>query len=388
MFRKGLILFLLLFAFTVGILASFGACDSAPEPSADGSSTAGSTSSVSSVGPSEPSSIVEESSVESVEDSSVEPSVEPSEDPSEDSTGESEVTSWPDPEFPGGSLETPVHPDSEPISIRSLRQTEDNVLLVYGDIDPTDEETAEVLEQIRGMIRAYDKRVSFCAYALDGSRAITYNCEEQYFSACTIKTGFLLYCCLAIEQGLTSVDEVMYYQEKYYHGGSGKIKDSAYGTPYTLGYLIQQALTISDNVAYEMLSAYFGHTGYNQMIETLELDRLKLGSSIWSHRMTARDLAIIWRELYFYFQTDTKMANLYYNACTNTPFNYATVYLKEKYSHKSGDNFGKNAVYNDGAIIWADRPYVIAILNNSEGEPQDEKLVGTIVKLINDSLMK
>lgn len=104
--------------------------------------------------------------------------------------------------------------------------------------------------------------------------------------------------------------------------------------------------------------------------------------------MTARDLAIVWRELYFYFQTETDMANLYYRACTNTPFNYATVYLTEKYSHKSGDNFGTNAVYNDGAIIWADRPYVITILNNSEGEPKDEALVGNIVKIINDSLMK
>ena len=45
--------------------------------------------------------------------------------------------------------------------------------------------------------------------------------------------------------------------------------------------------------------------------------------------MTARDHAIIWRELYFYFQTDTDMAKLYYNSCTNTPFNYATVYLEE-----------------------------------------------------------
>ena len=61
---------------------------------------------------------------------------------------------------------------------------------------------------------------------------------------------------------------------------------------------------------------------------------------------------------------------------------------EEKYSHKSGDNFGKNAVCNDGAIVWADRPYVVAILNASEGEPADEALVGNIVKCINDKLMK
>lgn len=373
MLRKGLVIFLL-FALAVSVLA---ACEPAVEPPVNESSSE-SVLSVSSGNSSVPSDVVAESGVPS----------ESSQVISEEISEESEVTSWPDPVFSGGNMVTPVNPDGTPIPIHSLKQTEDNVLLVYGEIDPNDEATAEVLEQMREMIRGYDKRVSFCAYALDGSRAITYNCEEQYFSACTIKAGFLLYCCLAIEQGLASADEVMYYQEKYYHKGSGKIKDSAYGTPYTLGYLIQQALTISDNVAYEMLSAYFGHSGYNQMIQTLELDRLTLGSSIWSHRMTARDLAIIWRELYFYFQTNTEMAKLYYKACTNTPFNYATVYLQEKYSHKSGDNFGANAVYNDGAIVWADRPYVIAILNNSEGEPKDIELVGNLVKLINDSLMK
>ena len=382
MLRKALVI-LLLFAFAVSALAS---CEPAstdgPSAPESGSSVSDEPSAEPSPEPSsEPSSASSSIFLESVSDESPD-------DGSDESSEEDEVTSWPDPVFPGGNLDTPVNPDDAPVSIRSLRQTEKNTLLVYGEIDPEDEATAEVLEQLREMIDGYDKRVSFCAYALDGSRAITYNCEEQYFSACTIKTGFLLYCCLAIEQGLASADEVMYYQEKYYHGGSGKIKDSAYGTPYTLGYMIQQALTISDNVAYEMLSAYFGHTGYNLMIDTLELDRLELGSSIWSNRMTARDLAIVWRELYFYFQTNTDMAKLYYKACTNTPFNYATVYLSEKYSHKSGDNFGAHAVYNDGAIVWADRPYVIAILNNSEGEDKDIRLVGNLVKLINDSLMK
>ncbi len=382
MFRKALALFLI-FAFAACLLASCE--DGTPSPSLP-SVSSGETESVLSGSFSETPPIVLSSESSSVPEGG---RPEESSKTSESSEASSEVVSYPDPVFQGGELDTPVHPeDGAPVQIYSLSQTEKNALLTYGDIDPEDPATAEVLQTIQSMIDGYDKRVSFCAYALDGSRAITYNCEETYFSACTVKAGFLLYCCLAIEQGLASKDEVMYYQEKYYHKGSGKIKDSAYGTPYTLEYLIGQCLCISDNVAYEMLSAYFGHTGYNEMIDTLGLERLRLGGSIWSNSMTARDLAIIWRELYFYFQTDTEMANLYYNSCTNTPFNYATVYLKEEYSHKSGDNFGAKAVYNDGAIVWADRPYVIAVLNASEGEPKDEALVGGIVKLINDSLMK
>ena len=381
MLRKGIVIFLL-FCFVVGALA---ACEPVVDP------VEGSTG-VSSEPESSVVSVPSASSASPVSSAPPEYTLsEPSDEtPSEPESSDdvSEEVSYPDPVFPGGNLETPKNPDDGKVRIRSLTQESKNTLLTYGDIDPSDPVFAEALGQIQELIDGYDKKVSFCAYALDGSRAVTYNCEEQYFSACTIKAGFLLYCCLAIEQGLASKDEVMYYQEKYYHGGSGKIKNSPYGTPYTLEYLIGQCLSISDNVAYEMLSAYFGHVGYNEMIQTLGVDRLTMGSSIWSYRMTARDLAIIWRELYFYFQTETPMANFYYKSCTNTPFNYATVYLDERYSHKSGDNFGANAVYNDGAIIWADRPYVIAILNNSEGEKKDEELVGTIVKIINDSLMK
>lgn len=307
-------------------------------------------------------------------------------DTSSDET--SAEVSYPDPVCSGDHIDTPRNPDEEPIPIRSVRQTEKNTLLTDGAIHAEHPETAAVLQQIRDLVQGYDKRVSFFAYALDGSRAISYNCEETYFSACTIKASFMLYCCMAIDQGLASKDQVMYYQEKYYHGGSGVIQFSEFGTPYTLEKLIELCLSRSDNVAYEMLSAYFGHTGYNEMINALGVERLRLGSSIWNYQMTARDLAIIWREVYFYFQTDTPMARLYKQSCTNTRYNYATIYLKESYSHKSGDNFGKYAVYNDGAIVWADRPYVVTILTNSEGKEPDVTLVGTIVKLINDQIMK
>jgi hypothetical protein len=104
--------------------------------------------------------------------------------------------------------------------------------------------------------------------------------------------------------------------------------------------------------------------------------------------MNARDLSIIWRELYFYFQSGTPMSKVYYNNCTNTPYNYATRYLDEKYSHKSGDRFPPDPVCNDGALVWKDIPYVVATMNGSEDEKEDQDVVCGIVKIINDVLMK
>lgn len=389
MFRK------LVFVFAVVFLVAscLASCElSADDPLSQAPVSSASSSVASSVAASsydsassETESYSSEISIIDISDESGEESIDTSSDMSETS---SEV-SYPDPTFQGGDVQTPDNPDEELLPIRSITQSQTDVLELFGDIDLNDEETADAIRRIEEMIAGYDKDISFFAYSLDGSRAISYNCEQDYFSACTIKAGYMLYCCLAIEQGLASRDEVMYYQEKYYHGGSGRIKNAEYGTPYTLGELIELSLSVSDNIAYKMLFAYFGNAGYNRMVEELGVERLKLNSySVWNYKTTARDLAIIWRELYFYFRTDTEMANLFYRSCTNTPFNYATKMLDETYSHKSGDKFAPNPVYNDAAIVWKDMPYVVATLNSSEGEDVDEEVVGTIVKLINDVIMK
>jgi beta-lactamase class A len=257
-----------------------------------------------------------------------------------------------------------------------------------------DPEVAAAVQQINELLAGYDKPIAFCAYSLDGSRAIAYNCRENYFSACTIKAGYMLYCCLAIDQGIVDPDEIMIYEKKYEHGGSGKIKNSEYGTPYTIKELIRLSLRYSDNIAYKMLVHYFGKDGYNKMMNELGVSKLRLSSStsissVWNYNTNARDLCIIWRELYFYFASETEMAKLFKTATTNTAYNYATKLIDEKYSHKSGDKFKPNPVYNDAAIVWKkDNPYVVATLNGSEGEEEDEYVVGTIVKLINDHIMK
>ena len=289
---------------------------------------------------------------------------------------------------------TPIPEGQEGYLIRDIRQAEEDTIQLYGYINLEDPDTVAALEQINQLLATYDKDIAFCAYSLDGSRAIAYNCEEKYFSACTIKAGYMLYCCKAIEAGLASPDDTMSYdKDKYYHGGSGKIKNAEDGTVYTLRELIRLSLRYSDNIAYKMLVSYFGKDGYNAFVDELGLGRLRLSSStsvstVWNYNMNTRDLCIMWRELYFYFASETEMAKLYKTACTNTAYNYATKYLKESYSHKSGDKFAPNPVYNDGAIVWKKTPYVVATLNASEGDDEDEYVVATIVKLINDYIMK
>ncbi len=290
------------------------------------------------------------------------------------------------PTFQGGDVVTPITPTSEYIDIRTVTTNEKNKLVVLG-ADTEDPGVAEGIAKIEEIYASYKKTTGFFAYSLDGKRAIAWNCENEFFSACTVKTGFILYCCLAIDQGLVDKDTVMYYEQKYYHGGSGYIKNCEYGTSFTIERLIYLSLNVSDNIAYEMLTAFFGHEGYNKMMEDFGCERLKLDKSIWSYRMNAHDLAILWRELYFYFQTDSYMAGIYRKATLNTKYNYATKRIDYDYNHKSGDSQARNPVINDGTIIWAEHPYVVAILNSSMGTHEDDVAVAETVRIINDYII-
>ena len=310
----------------------------------------------------------------------------PATEVSKDTTSKDPGTKPVQPIFEGGTVIAPITPDSGYVDIRSVTTPEKNKLVLVG-VDTEDPGVAEGIAQLEELYASYKKTTGFFAYSLDGKRAIAWNCENEFFSACTVKTGFILYCCLAIDQGLVDKDTVMYYEAKYYHGGSGYIKNVEYGTSFTIERLIYLSLNVSDNIAYEMLTAFFGHDGYNQMMEDFGCERLKLDKSIWSYRMNAHDLAILWRELYFYFQSDSYMANLYRKATFNTKYNYATKYIEYDYNHKSGDSQASHPVINDGTIIWAEHPYVVAILNSSMGERADDVAVASTVKIINDYII-
>ena len=247
----------------------------------------------------------------------------------------------------------------------------------FGDLN-------EDLSEIETILDGYGQKISVIAYSLDGKKAIAYNTNQKYFSACTIKAGYVLSCCKQIDQGLYNADDVMKYESKHYHKGSGKIKNQPYGTKYSIKTLLHEALYISDNVAYEMLVDYFGHEYYNKMIKKLGCTGLEL-KGLWSHNVTVKDLAVLWSEIGSYLDSGAPMAETLRKACTNSPYNYGSQFTSDvDYSHKSGDNFGDYAAYNDAGIMWAETPYVYVVLTNSEGGATTKNVINKTMSKIFD----
>lgn len=275
-----------------------------------------------------------------------------------------------------------TQPQTPPAPYYELLEMEEKGrdIITYGKFEE------EKIEELEELLDSYPKNISLSVYALNGEKALIYNGEQEYFSACTIKIPWMLYLCKGIDEGKYSKDDVLTYQEKHYHGGSGKIRYDAYGSTYTVEELITLCLSISDNVAYEMLVQYVDRNDFYAYIDTLECDSLHVPSwSIWSSNSVVRDYNRIWQVVYEYFATDTTGAKILKNACTNTKFAYGVRTLKgEDYSHKSGDNFGANCACNDAGIVWAETPYVYAIFTKSEGTEYDDKFINGAMSIIHD----
>ena len=276
--------------------------------------------------------------------------------------------------------DTPVEIPFTPIILSDIKNNgRDGV--GYGEI-----EGSEKLVELENILDNYAPNISVAAYSLDGTKAYIYNGTQEYFSACTIKMPWMLHLCKELDKGNYDKTDILTYEEKHYHAGSGIIRKGNYGDTYSVEKLINLCLSISDNVAYEMLTRYIGRDSFNAFADELGYQSFKINSwSIWSHNSIVKDYLGLWSEVYDYLITDAEGAKILKEACTNTKFNYGTLTLKNyDYSHKSGDNFGDNCVYNDAGLVWADTPYVYAVFTKSEGTNYDTKIVNSVMSILHE----
>lgn len=283
----------------------------------------------------------------------------------------------------------PEEPEIIETTIRDYKITD--IALGGRDITTYGDFPEEFVSNLESILDAYSKNISLAVYSLDGSKAMVYNGNQQYFSACTVKIPWMLYLCQEIDAGRVDKDTVITYEEKHYHKGSGSIRKGSYGDTYTIEQLINLCLSISDNVAYEMLvQEVIDRNDFYKFLEQFEFDRFQIPSySIWCSNAIPTDFLMIWEGVYEYFKTETIGSQILKTACTNTKWNYGTATLQNyDYSHKSGDNWEPNAAHNDAGIVWAETPYLYAIFTKSEGNDYDERNIDAVMGLIHKEFCK
>lgn len=230
----------------------------------------------------------------------------------------------------------------------------------------------EKLDKLQAAINRFGGICGFYLVTLDGKFSIGYNIDQKIASASTVKAPYTLYCVKQIESGNGTLNEMKAYQKKHTCGKSGTIKNSPYGTEFSLEYILNNTIHISDNVGYYMLQDRFGISGYNDFLDDIGCSRMKLtGSMKWGY-VYPREVALIWNEIYNYSQTSDYGAKLF-DLFVNAKFNfikeaYISKYKKLDYqiAHKSG--FNDNGRHDEAIVLRDDAPYFITITT----KPKDD----------------
>ncbi len=150
-----------------------------------------------------------------------------------------------------------LNPDTEFIKSNGI-----NICYASTDFRMSDKSLNELTALLNSV--SYDK--SFVLYDINSGGIIGYNYETYFPVASTIKAPMVLTCLQSVDRGEHSFDETIKYSSSFNSSGSGIIKNSSYGTVYSLEEIMEYTVTVSDNVGYYMLQNHFGYAQYGGML--------------------------------------------------------------------------------------------------------------------------
>ncbi len=286
------------------------------------------------------------------------------------------------------NIEESSEPEIPKIDLLTLIEEHGKELIPYGDLET--EEYAEAIGKLEEILDGYNKNVALVVYSLNNEKAISYNTKQEIFPASMIKAPYSLYACLEMDGGNGNLKTEMVYEQKHYEIGTGDMQYSPVGAVFDMETIISKTMSISDNVGYLMMTDYFGRDGYNEWVESLGASSLRIKPTVWSLRSKAKDWAIVWREIYCYFEKNEGNAEFLYNSCTDTAGNFATQAIDgAHYSHKQGhQRSGDWHSYSDAGIMWkGDGDYIFVILTDAAGPSSYEaKFFEEIMDVVDNEL--
>lgn len=192
--------------------------------------------------------------------------------------------------------------------------------------------------------------------------SISYNENQEIFTASTIKAPVAIYLYEQAEMGNVDLDKEITYTSAYYSTGTGILKNTSFIKSYTTRELINYAIKYSDNAAHNMLVDTYGRSNmYDYWKNNFNTNAIFKYNTNWGS-ITARDASIYMMELYNYYNSNTTLSNeladvfksVTFKIITNKDGEYNTM-------NKSG---WTGSVFHDVAIVLDDNPYILVVLTN------------------------
>lgn len=253
--------------------------------------------------------------------------------------------------------------------------------------------SSEIYDTLNHYKEVYDIQVGFKAISLRDYTTISYNANEPFSPASSIKAPYSLYAFKEISKGNVSFDDQLTYYSYLWEKGCGVIRESEPGTKWSLSDVLHYTIDISDNTGYYMLREHCGLENYDQMLKELGCTTLSAYRT-WSD-MSPHDLSIIWNEIYN-FSFTCEEGEMLMDALINADFNFIKEGLNsyQKVAHKSGFN---EKGQHDAALIFGEtdpnalfptNDYIIVIMTKkAESYSVNRSLISSLANSI-DEIMK
>ena len=249
------------------------------------------------------------------------------------------------------------------------------------DYQPLQDEVAKFTASLPGTYGIYFKD-------LDSGEGFGINEKAPIPPASTIKLPVILYLYEQAAAGkLDWSDRVRYNLSTDYQGGAGELQYAARnGDTYSLRCLATIAITLSDNIAHNMLVRHLGYDNVMAFIKKMGTDTTR---PFGSASTTARDMGAFAEGVISFAERNPQQGGRLLNDLAHTIYHVGLpgeLPSKLVVSHKEGSI---NGVATDAGIVFSRRPYILAIL--SEGVSDEDtgfKNIAKISRIIYDHQQK
>jgi len=233
-----------------------------------------------------------------------------------------------------------------------------------GEKIDTDNLSDGIKNAIRNINNYYNESYNNFAFAYKDiytGFTVTYNENQDIFTASTIKAPTDIYVYEMASMGKIDLEKELTYTPKQYVNGSGSIQHQKMYTKYKTRELLRLSTVYSDNIAHNMLMDNYGRTNMLDFWTNLGTTAIFKQNSNWG-RINAHDALIYMSELYrFYNENDE-----YGNQLMNNFMNAVPKFIKGKNGYKVANKSGwTGSAIHDVSIIFADNPYIVVALSNT-----------------------
>lgn len=258
----------------------------------------------------------------------------------------------------------------------SIKQEEKKVIRDY----------VPLKNDISSFISAYKGEYGVYFMDLDNGGEFGINDLDTFVAASTVKVPINLLLFKKIEDGSINPNDLMTYnKDTDYEEGTGYIQTMPDGSKFTIRELSKLSITISDNVAANMLIRLLGTKNYKDFMRNL-------GGAIVTNKNVScpKDMAIYMKAVYDLQKSNKELGEELIDYLESTVFNDRIPKLLPqdvKVAHKIGnfldDSWG--FAFHDVGIVYSDNDYILSVMSKNAGnEAEACDVIANISKKVYD----